>query len=66
MERQDGPSDFEDVYRKYEFAPLVSFALVVAGWVRGKIRHRRNGRSERGRHSALRISPFRRPYNGRD
>lgn len=34
MEFDVSPPEFEETYRRYEFAPLVAFALIVANWVK--------------------------------
>lgn len=45
MEHGSTPPRFENVYRRYEFAPLVALALAVAVW----IKKRRAGKLENNR-----------------
>jgi hypothetical protein len=34
MEPKSTPPKFEDVYRRYEFAPLLTLAMTVADWIK--------------------------------
>ncbi len=36
MERRSDSRDFEDAYRRFEFAPLVTASLVIANWLKAR------------------------------
>lgn len=44
MDTNAKPPEFEDLYRRYEFAPLVEVALVAADWL---MEHRVDGLAKR-------------------
>jgi hypothetical protein len=46
---EDSPT-FEEVYPRYEFAPLVAIALALGGWLAGlrdRVKHARRARVQR-------------------